>query len=746
MKRSAWIGALLLALAALPARAQQASLNIAAAAQITTGDELRLGGQHRVEPDLSLQIFDPGFRIGNLYADLNVTRRNDRLVIGRGLLRLDAWQAAGLTWSLEAGDTWNRPAVQDFGFSNLFAPQVTFQGASIRGSNARTTLLVSAGRVTAQRNLFGTDTRTIGQQLYQVSVSHRVNDRIDVSARGVHVRSGVMPLYSALTERSTDVGGGLRVRPVAALQLMADGGVTSFVRRGTSVTEYAPSALVGSIWALSRGWIQVNAQRFSIGHYPVSNFPYSDRSGVFAAGEVDLWKSARIFAGAEYAKSNLSPNTATSATAGVPPGTYSRAYGGLRLSLPGSSMVTVRVEGGGRDIRPSKFSSGFESDTGVVTTEWHGRFQTVNLFARYERRSNVDPNNSGSSFTQHDASTQVYVNLNKGRQLFALGFFSRRADRTGDGQTFWHVGGGGQTPLGPLYLRLEGTVGRTRDWELQTVTTRQSLAAGLSGRIADRTYLSVDCYVDHSPFALSTSGSPWMTRTMIRITRAMPFGAARTVNAPGRPSHGGPAGTISGVVFADWNGNGVMDADDTPVSGITVSIATMGTVDTGREGTFSFGAVPVGPQSVSLDIASVPADYDPPADERQVITVARNQTAATRFALLPLGALQGTVMQDVDGDGTLSAADTPIDKAVLVLDDGARTEMTRDGRFRFDSVRMGAHTITLLMGSLPDGAQLAGEPAVTVELGKGKAPNAMVYLVKLEKRPEVRKVFPPKKK
>ena len=745
MRRAAWIGALLVTLAAAPVRAQQPSVQIAAAAQVTTGDDLRLGGQHRFEPDLGIQFFDPGFRFGTLYADLNVTRRNDSVVIGRGVVRLDGWRAAGLTWSLDAGDTWNVPAVQDFGFANLFAPPVTFQGASVRGLSPRTTVLFTAGRVTSLQNIFGTDTQAIGQQLYQATLSHRASERLDLFARGVHVRSGEMDMYTAYTDVATDVGGGIRYRPVASMQVVADGGITAFRRRGAAVTEYAPAALVGSIWALPRGWLQINAQRFSLGYYPVSNFPYNDRSGVFVAGEGDVHTSAKLFGGAEYAKSNLNPDASSAATVGVPPGMFSRVYGGIRFTIAGSSMLTVRVEGGGREIRPSTFSTGFESDTGVITTEWHGRFRANNLFARYERRSNVDPNNSGSSFTQHDGSGQLYINLSQGRQLFVLGFLSSRADGSGDGETFWHVGGGGQLPIGLLYLRLEGTLGRTRDWNLQTVSPRQSLALGLGGRVAARTYLSLDCYVDHSPYALGTAGNPWMTRTMIRVTRSFPFGDARSPQFAGRPSRGGPSGRIIGVVYADWNGNGIMDADEPPASGIRVSLGAMGAVETGRDGRFTFAGVPVGEQPVSLDMASVPADYDPPADQRQAVIVSRNEAVAVQFALLPLGAVHGVVYQDVDGDGTLSSADTPIDRAVLVLDDGTRTELTRDGRFRFDSVRMGSHIISLLIASLYEGAQLAGPPAVTVELTKDRAPEQVVFLVKLEKRPEVRKVFPPKK-
>ena len=58
---------------------------------------------------------------------------------------------------------------------------------------------------------------------------------------------------------------------------------------------------------------------------------------------------------------------------------------------------------------------------------------------------------------------------------------------------------------------------------------------------------------------------------------------------------------------------------------------------------------------------------------------------------------------------------------------------------------MGTHAVTVLTESLPDGAQLAGPPTLTAELSRNQEAGEIVFLVKLEKRPEVRKVFPPKK-
>ena len=724
---------------------QQPAVQVVVGTQFTTGDDIRIGGLPRVDPDLGIQVFQPGLAIGNLYADVNITHRDNRAALGRGVVRLDGFRLGGLVWSVDGGDTWNAPVVQDFGFTNLFAPPVTFQGLSASGSSARTFLLVSGGRVTAQRNIFGTDTESTGQLVYQGLLSHRASDRLDVFAHANHTNSEAMTLYTPLTDWSTNAGGGVRYRPQPTVELVADAGWSHVRRRGAASAEQTASGLVGALWSLPRGWAQLNAQRYPIGRFPIYNYPYIDRAGVFASGEFDLGSRARVFGGAEYATSNLDPEASTAATVGVAPGDGTRGYGGVRINLFDTSMVTLRVDAGGRRTEASRFGPGFESNTGVSAIDWHSRFSNGNVFARYERRSFVDQPSDTSSFTQHDLMAQAYLGFAGNRQLFATVLASRRADRNGDGQTLWQAGGGAQASRGRIYARVEGTFGQTLTWATRFEANRQSLSAGLSGQIARHSYLSVDCYLDHTPLAIG-SGNPWVTRTMVRFTRLFPFGPSRMPQAAGQAVRGGPTGRITGTIFVDWNGNGEQDTDEDAIGGVTVSIPGVASVVSGADGRFTASSVPVGEQRAVLEVASVPADYDPPADGARSVSVERGRVAAVGFGMRPLGAFGGLVYQDVDGDGQLGKADRPIDGAVLVIDDGIRTEVTRGGRFAFDSVRIGPHTVSLLIASLPDGAQVAGATVAEVELRRGQHAKDVVFLVKVEKRPEVRKVFPAKKK
>jgi hypothetical protein len=738
------IVAILFVLFAATARAQQPSAAVSVAAQVLTGEESRLAGQNRVEPDIGVMLFNPGFRFGTLEVAVSATRRDEQAVLGRSFVHLDCAKLAGLSWTIDAGDAWRMPTLSDFGFTNLFAPPVTFEGVSIRGAGARTQVSVYGGRVTAQQNIFGTDTVPVGQQLYQASASHRVNERLDVYGRGAHVHNGTVEAFPAVVDVSTDVSGGTRYRVTPSVAVLAEAGYAQFRRRGSSVVEHAPSALAGAVWSAPRGWLQLNAHYLPLGYFPAINFPYNDRKGVFAAGEWDAHRLIRLFAGAEFAKTGLDDAAAEAASSGVAPGTQARGYGGVRGRVGDRSLVSVRVEEGGREIRPSNFNGGYESDTGVISADWHAGFERWNAFARYERRENVEPISQGSSFTQHDAAVHAYFSVRPGRQLFAQALLSRRAERSGDGQTLWQLGGGVQYALARWYLRVEGNAGRTSDWVSAASANRQSLSAGLSGQIARHTYVSLDCFIDRSPIPL-IPGSPWTTRTLVRVTRSFPFGTARSGALPGSPARSGPTGRIAGLVFADWNGNGQPDADEDSVAGISVTVAGDGSVTSGDDGRFVIANVPVGDHVVSLDLSTLPAQFDAPAEPERAVAIARNRASEVAIGLLPLSSVAGAVFQDTDGDGQLSPADAPITGAVVVLDDGVRTEVSRAGRFRFDAVRMGAHTLALVAESLPDDAQVAGPSTLTASLARNQDAGEIVFLVKVEKRPEVRKVFPPKK-
>ena len=152
--------------------------------------------------------------------------------------------------------------------------------------------------------------------------------------------------------------------------------------------------------------------------------------------------------------------------------------------------------------------------------------------------------------------------------------------------------------------------------------------------------------------------------------------------------------------------------------------------------------VPSGAQQVRLDLNALPVDFDAPAGADVAFEISRGESRRVAFGLLPLGAIRGQVFEDANRNGQLDAGDPPVDNAVLVLDGGQRSELVRKGQFRFEAVRAGDHRLELLKESLPEGSAIVGASERPATVGRETPQVELVFLVTIEKRPEVRKVFP----
>ena len=88
----------------------------------------------------------------------------------------------------------------------------------------------------------------------------------------------------------------------------------------------------------------------------------------------------------------------------------------------------------------------------------------------------------------------------------------------------------------------------------------------------------------------------------------------------------------------------------------------------------------------------------------------------------------------------MDAQDKPVDGAVIVLNGGARSEQVRAGRFRFDAVRSGEHTIELLAESLPQDSVIQGAPRLSVAVGRASLRSESTFVISIATRPEIRRL------
>jgi hypothetical protein len=99
-------------------------------------------------------------------------------------------------------------------------------------------------------------------------------------------------------------------------------------------------------------------------------------------------------------------------------------------------------------------------------------------------------------------------------------------------------------------------------------------------------------------------------------------------------------------------------------------------------------------------------------------------------------------VRDVNGNGTADSSEPALDGVVVVLDGGKRSERSKRGQFAFEAVPSGDHALTLLAESLPDNATIAGDATRVARLERGHMAIDLPFVVSIEARGEIRKVFP----
>jgi cell division septation protein DedD len=736
---------LLLAGLATPALAQQGSVQVSGSAQTIHGDTSRMPGQARVEPDLGITWMQPGTRLGTFHFEMRGTRRGPEPHLGRTFVAWRDVKWRNAVWNLEAGDLYFTPGLADYQFTNLRPSALTFAGATVNVKTKRSSASLVAGRSTAWRNIFGSDPDTLGQNVALLRGGIRAFDWLEVSARASSVRTRNTKEFTHTISQSEQAGVGFRASLGPMLYVVADGSYVAYKRVGSNELVHDGSMTAGASFLHSRGWIQVNASRFSPGDFPVINYSLVDRRATFAAGEQDLFKRLRVFGGWENFRGNLDPARAATGTVLAPETSGMRAFGGIRLNLDRTS-VAVRFEQGDRKTKRTGSGLFTDSDTGVLSAEMQNRMGRITSFLRYSHRENVESFNGGS-YQQDDGAAQMFMTVSRRVQLFGTAAATRNTFGAGGGSTYYQFGGGGQFQVANrnLWMRVEGLAARNQDMRTLDLVARESFNVGVNGQIAPNTSLGLNIYSERAPSLALTSQS-WLTRSTLRVTRSFATGSARLPGAAGASveSRARGVGSVSGSVFADWDADGVLDPDEAPLEGIPVLLGTTGSATTSPRGEFAFSNVPAGLQKVLLDMSALPVDFDPPAVASVQVELARGDTRRVAFGLIPLGTVAGRVLRDANGNGTIDASDEPIDGAVLTLDAGMRSEQARKGRYRFDAVRAGSHVLDLLVESLPEGATVLTERSLNIALTKGHPAATVDFLVKVEKRPEIRKVFPPK--
>lgn len=142
---------------------------------------------------------------------------------------------------------------------------------------------------------------------------------------------------------------------------------------------------------------------------------------------------------------------------------------------------------------------------------------------------------------------------------------------------------------------------------------------------------------------------------------------------------------VSGVVFLDLNGNGIRDANEPGLKGITVGIDADNngsidfTTESNADGRYAIPGVPPGLGTISIN---VPAGFTATSATKLTLSVGTEDLSGGSFALQANGKVGGVVYADLNGNGQQDPGESGIPGATVQVDingDGKADLLTQTG-------------------------------------------------------------------
>ena len=206
-------------------------------------------------------------------------------------------------------------------------------------------------------------------------------------------------------------------------------------------------------------------------------------------------------------------------------------------------------------------------------------------------------------------------------------------------------------------------------------------------------------------------------------------------------------GSVGDRVWLDTNGNGVQDAGEAGINGVTVQLLNAGgtvvaTTTTSGDGNYTFNNLAAGNYTVKIVASSLPAGTAPTFDLDGIASA--NQAGFTLaagasrtdvdFGYKYTGSIGDRVWLDTNANGAQDAGEAGINGVTVQLLDGggnvlATATTSGDGNYTFNNLAGGSYTVRIVASSLPagvapsfdlDGIATANQASFTLAAGANR--------------------------
>ena len=194
--------------------------------------------------------------------------------------------------------------------------------------------------------------------------------------------------------------------------------------------------------------------------------------------------------------------------------------------------------------------------------------------------------------------------------------------------------------------------------------------------------------------------------------------------------------TISGTKFNDLNGNGVKDAGEAGVSGVTIQLRaadqSVKTTTTDASGNFSFTAVTPGTYTLS-EVVPVGFVQTTPGGAGTIsvtVTAGQNATGFLFGNRAALGSIAGSKFNDANGNGVKDSGEAGVSGVTIRLTNSAGTVVSTttdtSGNFSFTGLPAGPYVLTEVLPAGSVQTVPGGGAGINISLTPGQ--NATGFL------------------
>ncbi len=250
------------------------------------------------------------------------------------------------------------------------------------------------------------------------------------------------------------------------------------------------------------------------------------------------------------------------------------------------------------------------------------------------------------------------------------------------------------------------------------------VSLALSGHASDSTTTGAD---GSYAFAALDGGSYSVTAPAVAAAKALSTTSPLPVPlAAGEDrthvDFGYAPGGVAGFAYVDVNNNGVKDAGEPGIPGVTVTLSGSPTVTTttGSDGSYSFSAIEAGTHSVAAPSTAAGKNLTTGSPLTVPLAAGEHKTDVN-FGYVP-GSISGFAYVDSNGNGVKDSGEPGIQSVTITLSGGATQVTAADGSYTFTSLDGGGYSV-----SAPDSAgtntRSTPSPLTVTLVAGGSVPN-----------------------